>query len=103
MPDYLVTYDLRETSPDPHGEFIRQSDARGWSPYKWGPQSQKWLRLPNTTLVGDFATRDAAKAAFDEAKKATEGAIGQTVTVEKYILVAYSNWLFDSDEKVAGQ
>jgi hypothetical protein len=52
MPDNLVTYDLKETDPDPHSEFITQAEARGWAAYKWGPQSQKWLRLPNTTLVG---------------------------------------------------
>ena len=99
MPDYLVTYDLRETRPDPHGEFIVQAEARGWAVYKWGPQSKKWFRLPNTTLVGEFTDFDTAKAAFDAVKPATEAALGVTVTVEKYILVAYGPHRFNSDDK----
>lgn len=98
MPDYLVTYDLRVTDPDPHGEFLDQAVARGWAVFKWGPQSQKWLRLPNTTLVGEFSSRDAAKDAFDQARAATQSVLGVRVTVEKYILSTYGNALFSSDE-----
>lgn len=99
MPNYLVTYDLRETRPDPHSEFIEQAEARGWAAFKWGPQSKKWLRLPNTTLIGEFADLDAAKAAFGAVKPATEVALGASITVEKFILVAYGAYSLNSDDK----
>lgn len=99
MPDYLVTYDLQQTRPDPHHEFIEQAEAGGWAVFKWGTQSKKWLRLPNTTLVGEFTDLGAAKAAFDAVKPAIEAALGVSVTVEKFILVAYGAHSFNSDDK----
>ena len=103
MPDYFVTYDLRVTDPDPHAEFIRQAEARGWVTYKWGPTARKWYRLPVTTLVGQFYNSRVAKARFVSAREAAEAALGIRVTVEKFILAAYRKAVFDSDERLEPQ
>ena len=100
MPEYLVTFDLRVTDPDPHAEFIRQAEARGWVAYKWEPIRKRWYRLPVTTLVGKFYNSRVAKARFASAREAAEAALGTRVTVEKFILAAYRKPVFDSDERL---
>jgi hypothetical protein len=99
MSDYFVTYDLEETRPDPHSAFLDEAEAVGWSRWIWGTKNNKWLRLPNTSLVGDFPTQAAAKKAFDDAVAATALKIGRSVDVEKFLLAAYSSATFNSDEK----
>lgn len=103
MTDYIVTYDLTRTTPEPYSTMLDEAEKRGWSRWIWGPTNKKWLRLPNTTLVGEFANRDAAKKAFDDAVAATGTAIGRKVTVEKFILASYSGATFNSDEKADPQ
>lgn len=99
MTSYFVSYDLTATNPGPHSEFLDQAELQGWSRWAWGSQTEKWFRLPNTFLIGDFPTRDAAKKAFDDTKTATARAIGRSVIVEKFFLAEYSSALFASDEK----
>lgn len=99
MSDFLVTYDLQATRPDPHSEFLAQAEAQGWAVYMWGPTSKKWLRLPNTTLFGSFNNKDAAKKAFDAAATNTRSK-NFKVVVEKYILVEVSDWMASSDVKI---
>ncbi len=96
MPDFLMSYDLRRTDPPPHAEFLKQATLQGWKVWILG-SNDYWYHLPNTTLEGTFANRDNAKIAFDRAVDATAAVIKVPVTVEKFILVAYSQALFNSD------
>ncbi len=84
----VVCYDLKTINPDPHDEFLDQADVLGWASKVWIPSRKQWYKLPDTTLVGDFANRAAATAAFDAAKTATGTAIGRRVTVAKRFLAA---------------
>lgn len=96
MPRHIAVYDIADTSPDPHAEFIAQADKLGWSTWVWAPAKNKWYKLPNTTLVGEFVNRDAAKSAFDAAVKATRASKGN-VKLEKYFIADYGSSTFDSD------
>lgn len=102
MTDYIVTYDLTNSTPSPYGTMLDEAEKLGWSRWIWGPTNKKWLRLPNTTLIGEFATQADAKKAFDDAVAATAREIGRKVTVEKFILAAYGGATYNSDEKVDG-
>ncbi|ASS57594.1 hypothetical protein [Rhizobium leguminosarum] len=96
MARYIAVYDIAETYPDPHSEFITQAEKLGWVTWVWAPARQKWYKLPNTTLIGEFADRDAAKAAFNDAAKAARAEVGK-LTIEKYFIADYGAGAFDSD------
>jgi hypothetical protein len=96
MPRYIACYDLADTNPDPHSEFINQADKVGWKTWIWASSHSLWYKLPNTTLVGEFSSRDAAKAAFDKALAATKLENSGT-DLEKYIIADYGSAVFDSD------
>lgn len=97
---FVVCYDLTNSRPSPYSEFLDQAEKRGWSRWFWLASERHFYRLPNTTLVGDFNSRDEADKAFDEAVAATAKAIGVKVNVEKYFLTNYSGALIASDNKV---
>jgi exonuclease I len=96
MPNYLASYDLKETNPDPHSTFLAESRKRGWN-YWVLSSSNTWYRLPNTTLVGNFDSMSAAEKALEDTRVATAAAIGRAVTMEKWIIVGYSQSRFNSD------
>lgn len=98
MTDYVISYDLKRTNPDPHTKFLEQAGKVGWRAWILASDGY-WYRLPNTTLIGEFINRAAAKAAFDKAVAVTAVEIGIPVTVEKFFLAAYSEALIDSDVK----
>lgn len=98
MRRYVLSYDLKKTTPDPHSEFLRKAAKVGWKPWAWIESSKKWYRLPNTTLVGHFETRALAEAAFDKAIAAATEA-GKTVIVEKYFFAVYTEALLNSNDK----
>lgn len=93
---FVVTYDLKETNPKPHGEFINQAAKLGWSPWILSDNGT-WYRLPNTTLVGEFLDVAAAEKAFLLARTATQTALGVTVTLEKWIISVRGASRFVSD------
>lgn len=96
MPKFIATYDLTNTTPNPYTEFIKQAGKLGWS--SWILSSKDiWYRLPNTTLIGTFPTRDAASAALKKACDNTSAELGKAVTMEKWIVAEYSGATFDSD------
>ncbi|WP_425665712.1 hypothetical protein [Sinorhizobium fredii] len=99
MTDFIAVYDLKKTTPSPYSEFINQAENRGWSRWIWGPKNGKWLKLPNTTLIGDFSSAEAAKNAFDQAVAAAGQAIGLKVVVEKHLIATYEARSYSSDEK----
>jgi hypothetical protein len=95
MPRFLATYDLKETKPDPHETFLEAAKPYGWEP--WIKGSDKWYRLPNTTLWGTFDDKEKAIAALKATRADTEKEIGIKVTMEKWIVVQYSDSSFVSD------
>jgi hypothetical protein len=97
MTRFIACYDLKETRPDPHSDYLAAAEGERW--YAWLQGSdQKWYRLPNTTLVGEFSNREAAVAAFKAIKPAAEKTLGKAITVEKWIVADYSAATFNSDE-----
>jgi hypothetical protein len=98
MPTFIASYDLKETRPDAHATFLEKADARGWSYWKKGKDGY-WYRLPNTTLVGSFGSRDAAVAALKATKADAQKELGIKVTLEKWIVAQSSGSTFASDEK----
>ncbi|WEX75243.1 hypothetical protein PYH37_000628 [Sinorhizobium numidicum] len=94
---YVISYDIKKTTQDPHSEFLNQADSVGWKVWVYSGTVKKWYRLPNTTLVGAFANRDAALKAFKNAIASTSKALGIAVTVEKFFLSACASTLFNSD------
>lgn len=97
MTRYLISYDLKKTNPQPYEEVLEQAAKVGWTVWIFAPNKNKWYRLPNTTLVGEFDNRDAAKKAFDTAIQGAAKSLGISITVEKYFLADYSGAQFDSD------
>ena len=97
MPKYIACYDIAETDPDSQAELIQQADITGWSTWIWAPNASKWYQLPNTTLIGEFANSEIARAAFDKAIAATKLAM-RGLTLEKYFIADYGLAVFDSDE-----
>ena len=98
MPKYLATYDFKDTIPDPHSTFLQKAVQQGWRVWIL-TRANIWNRLPNTTIIGEFASQVAADRAFDAAVAATATAIGRAVAVEKYILVDYEGALVASDRQ----
>jgi hypothetical protein len=99
VPKFIASYDLIETKPDPHKAFLENAKKHGWGDAWIKGENGKWYRLPNTTLVGTFGTRDEAVAALKATKADTEKEIRTKVTMEKWIVADYTNATFDSDVK----
>ncbi|MDF1599713.1 hypothetical protein PZ895_07975 [Mesorhizobium sp. YIM 152430] len=53
--------------------------------------------MPNATIVGAFYDLQSAEKAFNEIKSIAEKALKSSITVEKHILVEYSEPRFNSD------
>ena len=75
---------------------MAQARKHGWE-YWILSDKDVWYRLPNTTIVGDFADMTAARKAFDDAVAATALDIKKPVVVEKSITVQYTVSRFTSD------
>jgi hypothetical protein len=80
MAIFVATYDLKKTIPDPYSAFLDSAGALGWKPTI--DMAGSTARLPNTTLVGAFASIDAASTAFELARARASSALGSTVVVE---------------------
>ncbi|AMS43417.1 hypothetical protein [Aminobacter aminovorans] len=100
MANYIAVYDLEDMTPSPYSRFIEQAEKQGWSAFIWGETSKKWLRLPNTTLIGEFSDGASAKKAFDDARGAAEKLLGRKIKVEKHLIATYAATSYSSDEKV---
>lgn len=96
MTTFIATYDLRNTNPGPHSEFLAQAEKNGWQLWILGSNSE-WYRLPNTTLIGDFADKTIAVAALKKTRADTEQQLGVTVTMEKWIVTVRGASSFHSD------
>lgn len=98
MPTFIASYDLQSSNPSPYSAFLDEAKKLGWQCWILS-STDIWYRLPNTTLEGTFSDMNAATAAFNAIKPATEAVIGRTVVVEKYIIAQYTNASFNSDVK----
>jgi hypothetical protein len=96
--NFLLSYDVKSTNPEPYSALIAQLSKVGWSAWIWGAQPNKWLHLPNTTFVGSFANYSTAKKAFDDAVAAAAKDIKISVHVEKWIIAEYSTASYGSDK-----
>lgn len=99
MATFIACYDLKETSPKPHNEFLEAAKQHGWEPWILA-RDNIWYRLPNTTLVGQFDSQELAVAAFKAIRPDAEKALGVSIVVEKWFVAKYVGANFNSDEKV---
>ncbi len=99
MTDYLISYDLNTERGSPHKDFLTQAETEGLL-YIW--KGVTWVnRLPNTTLWGQFASRQEANKAFDRARAKTEKKVGYKVVVEKRATTAFDDASVLSDIRTA--
>lgn len=96
MPTYLLTYDLKWADDTPYDEFRNAAAAFGWFSWMLG-DDQEWYQLPSTTLVGEFASEEAAEAILFAARDAAAAATGRPIVFQKWVIVAYSTARFTSD------
>ncbi|TPK42290.1 MULTISPECIES: hypothetical protein [unclassified Mesorhizobium] len=102
MAKFLVTYDLKNTTPSPYVAFRDAAIKLGWAVWQLTSDGN-WYRLPNTTLIGEFPDMAAADKSFDAIKPAAEKVLGHPITLEKEFLVLYSGSLILSDQKQAAK
>ncbi|KAA8420173.1 hypothetical protein FKW50_13085 [Acetobacter pomorum] len=100
MPNYLVSYLLKETNPDIHPDFKEKAMDEGFSDRmliltKKG--DWKFFVLPHTTIWGTFDTRDDAK----EALSRVEASIPKA-DIERYILVQQGDGYIRSNRTFPG-
>ncbi|WP_151611038.1 hypothetical protein [Sinorhizobium alkalisoli] len=98
MSRFIACYDLNEAN-SPHYEFLEAARPLGWEGWILS-SSNEWNRLPNTTLVGDFASMEEAVNTFKAIKPAAEKKLGAKITLEKWIVAHYTTATFASDKKV---
>jgi hypothetical protein len=100
MTEYVVSYDLKETAPKPHKEFILAAEKEG---LLYVFQVTDLYRLPNTTIWGNFDSAEAVKAAFERAQTAAEKKLGIKIVLEKRLISELDDWLIRSNEKKAAE
>lgn len=96
MATFIATYDLNKMY-NPHQCFMDAAIKLGWSPWIKGSDN-RWHKLPNTTISGEFSSQDAAVKAFQAIEPAAEKELKQPITVEKWIVAQYSMGSFISDD-----
>lgn len=64
MPEFVATYDIRETKPAPHSRFIELANDRGWYRLVIDSTTAEIRGLPNTTLAKTADTMRVAVASF---------------------------------------
>lgn len=99
MAKYIASYDLEDTDPSPYNVFLEAAAENGWSPWIQG-KLDKWYRLPNTTLVGEFLSLDDAVDALRQARISAEKSIGVRLNMPKWIVSERAVAKFTSDETV---
>lgn len=99
MTRFVVTYDLKNTTPSPYATFRAEAEKLKWETTIKDNDNKIW-RLPNTTLIGTFPTKDAALAAFFAIEPATNKTLNTKITVEKHFIASYTEGSFKSNEEV---
>ena len=99
MTRFIVTYDLKNTTPSPYGPFRAAAEKLGWETTVTDTAGKIW-RLPNTTLIGTFQTKTDALTAFKAIETATNKALNTKIVIEKYFYAKYTEGTVKSDEEV---
>lgn len=89
MPDYLVSYLLKETNPDIHPDFKEKAMDEGFSDRTLCRHIKDgWIFfvLPHTTIWGTFDTKEDAKKAFLRVEASIPKA-----DIERYVLIRRDN------------
>lgn len=84
MPDYLVSYLLKETHPDIHSDFKKKAMDEGFSDRTLDLNKNdawKFFVLPHTTIWGTFPSLTSAKEAFLRVEASITKA-----NIERYII-----------------
>lgn len=84
MPNYLVSYLLKETNPDIHPDFKKNAMDEGFSDRVLSLNKQddwKFFVLPHTTIWGTFPSLTSAKEAFLRVESGIPKA-----NIERYII-----------------
>jgi hypothetical protein len=101
MPDYLVSYLLKETNPDIHPDFKEKAMDEGFSDRTLALDTKDdwtFFVLPHTTIWGTFGTKEDAKKAFLRVKASTPKA-----DIERYALVRRKDYHVMSNRTFPGQ
>lgn len=99
MPQFLATYDLKETATKPHAAVRDAAVQSGWFLWVLASNGLKY-KLPNTTLDGIFDNYASAQQAFDLAIRRAAAKVGP-IDVEKWVIVEYTNSHFNSDKRLS--
>ncbi|MBS0966213.1 hypothetical protein JK165_08950 [Acetobacter okinawensis] len=100
MPDYLVSYLLKETHPDIHSDFKKKAMDEGFSDRTLLLNKKgvwKFFVLPHTTIWGTFDTRNDAT----EALLRVEASIPKA-DIERYIIGQRDGYHVRSDRTFLG-
>jgi hypothetical protein len=95
MKNFILTYDIESTNPDPHSKFIEYSERFGL--LFVAPAGGHLKRLPNTTLWGKFETKEDCLDAVHSAITLAELDIGSSINLKKFLITKASDVKFESD------
>jgi hypothetical protein len=98
---YVVTYDINKTSPGGQSTFLAEAGNLGWTTWCQTADEngeQALLRLPTTTLMGQFPSLATANQAFNDAIDKTRAMTKGREVVGKYLLIAKRAAILHSDE-----
>lgn len=98
MPRYLISYDLKDSTPSPYRPILDAFEKEGLLYVVKGTYLH---RLPNTTIWGIFPNAKAAGKAFDRAKAAAAKSIGRAIVVEKRFVAHLGGGTVLSDRRKA--
>jgi hypothetical protein len=98
MAEYLVTYDFKVGATSQYRTFVLCAEPQG---LLYVYRSDDLFRLTNTTLWGEFATKENAKTAFDNAQAAAENKLGSKIILEKRMITRISDYFVRSDKRKA--
>jgi hypothetical protein len=98
---FLVTYDVASNPKDPHQAILSEAHLAGWS--TWANSERYEARLPNTTMIGEFADLDDARRAFRYLLSRASILVGYSVETERHLVVQYSAGFIRSNDKVPRQ
>lgn len=100
MPNFLVSYLLKETHPDLHSRFKQEAMSYGFSDRTLDLNQRnewKFFVLPHTTIWGTFSDLASAKSAFLSIAPRISGA-----SVERYIICPRDNYTISTNRTLTG-
>jgi hypothetical protein len=97
MAQFIVSYDLKTTHPDPHDEFLRQAQKLHWGQWLIFPGNHE-KKLPDNTLVSRFKAMHEADVNLEEVARNTSAALGVEVKLKKGVIIEVADSLAWTDE-----